>query len=131
MVVSWMKTHWFVITGFSGVFFFGSIATIPWLIVRVPTDYFKLKKSVKQSSRNPILRLLFHLFKNLFGVVFLLMGFIMLFTPGQGFLTVMIGVVLIDFPGKRWLERYLISRPRVFYAVNAIRKKYGNMPFEL
>jgi hypothetical protein len=31
--------------------------------------------------------------------------------PGQGILTVLIGVMLLEFPGKRRLERAIVGRP--------------------
>jgi hypothetical protein len=46
--------------------------------------------------------------------------------PGQGMLTVLIGFVLIDLPGKRRLERKLVGRPRILRAINRLRKRFGS-----
>ena len=69
--------------------------------------------------------------KNGLGLVFLLAGFAMLFLPGQGVLTMLIGVSLIDFPGKRTIERKLIGSPAVLKSINALRRKFGKPPFTL
>ena len=54
----------------------------------------------------------------------------MLFLPGQGLLTMLMGIVLMDFPGKFRLERHLVSRPPVFAAINWIRTQRSAPPLE-
>ena len=75
--------------------------------------------------KNPVLRLFLRLLKNVCGTVFLIAGFIMLFTPGPGVLSVLVGVILCDFPGKRRVERKIIARPRVLAMINRIRSRYN------
>ncbi len=79
-------------------------------------------------DHHPVLRLVGHVVKNLVGVVFLLAGFAMLFLPGQGILTMLIGLSLLDFPGKRRLEGKLIGQPSVLRAINSMREKFGKPP---
>lgn len=55
----------------------------------------------------------------------------MLFTPGPGVLTILIGVMLLNFPGKRRLERKLVERPRVLEAINRLRARFGKAPLIL
>ena len=55
---------------------------------------------------------------------------VMLVVPGQGLLTILIGVMLTDFPGKYALERRLISQPSIFNAINWIRDKAGKEPLK-
>ncbi len=47
----------------------------------------------------------------------------MLALPGQGVLTIIIGLVLMEFPGKYHAERLVINRPSVLAAINWIRVK--------
>ena len=49
----------------------------------------------------------------------------MLFTPGQGILSLLVGVILCDFPGKRKVERKIIERPLVLSTINRIRARYN------
>ncbi len=66
--------------------------------------------------------------KNIIGVVFLLSGFIMLFIPGQGILTILLGISLIDFPGKNRLLLRLLRSPRVNQLIHWCRQKTGRGP---
>lgn len=63
--------------------------------------------------------------KNLVGLVLLIAGIAMLVLPGQGLLTIAVGLVLIDFPGKFRLERWLATRRPVWRSLNWLRKRAG------
>ena len=52
----------------------------------------------------------------------------MLFLPGQGLLTMLLGILFIDFPGKHRLEKKLIQHPKILKAINALRVKGGQAP---
>ena len=94
------------------------------LLISLPSDYFTRKKQVSR-IKNPVLRLFLRVLKNVCGAVFLIAGFIMLFTPGPGILSTLVGVILCDFPGKRSVERKIIARPRVLSMINRIRARYN------
>lgn len=113
--------------------FVGTLAFIPLLVARLPVDYFASPRRHPPPwcARHPGLTLFYHLVKNVLGVLFLVGGFIMLFTPGQGLLSLLIGVSLTDFPGKYRLERALVSRPGVARAVQWMRRKAGREPLQL
>ena len=114
------------------VAFVGTLVAIPVILIRLPSDYFSEKNPrMWMADHHPILRGIGLFIKNAIGVVFLLAGFAMLFLPGQGILTMVIGVSLIDFPGKRNIERKLITLPRVLESINALRNKFGKPPFTL
>jgi UPF0716 family protein affecting phage T7 exclusion len=61
------------------------------------------------------------------GVVLVVLGILMSVpgVPGQGFLTILLGIMLLDFPGKRNLEYKLVSRPQVLNAINKLRHRFG------
>ena len=63
------------------------------------------------------------LFKGKTVIVFSLPG-----VPGQGILTVVVGILLMDFPGKKRLERRIIGIPRVLEAINRLRRNRGREP---
>ncbi|NOX26122.1 MAG: hypothetical protein GXP59_08440 [Deltaproteobacteria bacterium] len=109
---------------FSLVSFIATLIAIPLILVKIPADYF-LETSEKAGLRPAIMTLIG---RNILGFVFLVMGIIMLFTPGQGILTMLIGLSLLNFPGKRRLELNLIRRPQVQRAINWLRAKYGKPP---
>jgi hypothetical protein len=51
--------------------------------------------------------------------------------PGPGLLVALVGIMLLDFPGKRRLVKKAIGRPRVLKALNAWRHRFGKPPFVL
>lgn len=113
--------------------FVSSAIALPWLLTRLPEDYF-LDTDRAIHSRWPQNRVLYwalRVLKNLLGAVLLLAGIVMLVTPGQGILTILAGLWLMDFPGKRRCEHHLIARPKVLASVNWIRHKAGKPPFRV
>ena len=116
----------------SVVLFIGTLIAIPFILVRLSADYFDLRVPRPwMQNHHPVLRIVGHLVKNVIGTVFLFAGFLMLFLPGQGVLTMLIGVSMLDFPGKRKLEAKLISQPAVLSVVNSMRRRRGRPPFVL
>lgn len=111
----------------SGATFVGSLLVIPWLVIRIPCDYFVLEKRRPGfwAQWHPLLRLVLVTLKNMLGLILIMAGVVMLILPGQGLLTILLGVVLMNFPGKYRLERFLISRPPVLRALNWIRFRAG------
>ncbi len=109
--------------GLSLFLFIFTLVAIPLIIVSIPADYFVRDPGSLAERRHPVLRLMGAFIKNFMGAVFIIAGFIMLFIPGQGLLTIMIGLMLMNFPGKRKLELRLIRNQRIREAVDWIRIK--------
>jgi len=119
---------------------FASLATViisaiavPILIRRMPSDYFLEDSAGSEWMRrqHPVLRVTFLILKNLFGAVLVVGGLIMFLTPGQGILTLVAGILLLNFPGKRRFEVWLMSRKPVNRAVDWIRRRAGRPPILL
>ena len=109
--------------------FIGSLIAIPFILVRLPPNYFDERHPRKwMENHHPVLRLIGHVLKNVVGFVLLAAGIAMLVLPGQGILTMLIGISLVDFPGKRQLERKLIGQPAVLNTINKMREKFGQPP---
>lgn len=106
-----------------------SLLIVAVVIVRIPANYFS---SHYQSDFLPnsswLTRWGVVIGKNILGGLLVIAGIIMLIGPGQGILTILIGLIMMDIPGKRPLEARLISRPAVLAAVNGLRAKYGRDP---
>jgi NosR/NirI family transcriptional regulator, nitrous oxide reductase regulator len=115
------------LTAFSIALFVGSIIAVPWLVARIPPDYFMPKANGQNEFRqqHPTASLWWRLLKNVLGVVLLLAGVAMLILPGQGLLTILLGVMLVNFPGKRSLELFIIRRPSISRGVAWIRRRSG------
>lgn len=120
------------LTALSIVFFVGSLIAIPFILVRLPTDFFDTRVPRRwMENHHPALRLLGYLVKNIVGAIFLFAGFLMLFLPGQGILTMLIGITMLDFPGKRKLEARMIGQPAVLNTINNMRQKFGKPPLTI
>ena len=135
-ILIWVRNHeaiipWLAI--FSVLTFIGSLIVIPILVIHIPQKYFLHQKRNPgvNPARNPGLRLVVLIFKNVFGVLFVLAGLAMLVLPGQGLLTILIGVILVDFPGKYALERKIIRQKQILSAVNRLRARAGRAPIQI
>lgn len=109
-----------------------SLLLLPWLLARLPVDYFETD-TIKSPIRmqHPLIYWTGRILKNLIGGVLAVVGVIMLVTPGQGILTLLVGLLLMEFPGKRQLELRLIRRPRVLTTINTMRQKFSQPPLEI
>jgi hypothetical protein len=102
------------LTVLSFVMFVGTLIAIPFVLVRLSADYFDVRvPRFWMHEHHPVLRVVGHIVKNVLGAVFLLAGVLMLFLPGQGILTMLIG------------------QPTVLSVINGLRKKRGKPPFVL
>ncbi|MBM4138260.1 MAG: hypothetical protein FJ244_02070 [Nitrospira sp.] len=117
------------LTVLSIVFFVGSLIVIPFILIRLPADFFDIRVPRPwMEDHHPVLRVFGHLVKNTIGAIFLFVGFLMLFLPGQGILTMLIGISMLDFPGKRKLEAKLIGQSAILNTINGMREKFGKPP---
>lgn len=126
----WLEQHGDLLWWLGGISLGSLVLTallLPVVVVRLPADYFVRKKLTGHGPRNG-LDWVWHIGKNTLGVVFVLAGIAMLVLPGQGLLTILIGILLLDFPGKRKLERAIICRPAILKVVNRMRQKRGRPP---
>jgi hypothetical protein len=99
----------------------------------MPADYFLriTPGAESRQSRHPALRAVLLIAKNLLGGVLFLSGLLMLALPGQGLLSILLGVSLLDFPGKRRLELYIVTRKVVSRTMNWMRARAGRPPLRL
>ena len=105
-----------------------SLGIVSLILVKLPPTYFKEDHPRDfWTERHAAIRMMGIVGKNFLGVVLVGLGIVMSLpgVPGQGLLTILLGIMLLDFPGKRRLEYRLISRPAVLRAVNKLRAKFG------
>jgi hypothetical protein len=105
---------------------------VAYVVVQLPKDYFTAERRPPPESwyEHPALRPIIVIAKNALGFVLIVAGLVMLVVPGQGLLTLAVGLMLIDFPNKFRLERWLAMRPHVWRSINWLRKRFGREPLE-
>ena len=101
------------------------------VLIKMPADYFSQHRPRDfLPDRHLVIRWIGLVIKNLLGLLLVAAGIVMAIpgVPGPGLLTIVFGILLLDFPGKRRLERWMISRPVVLDAINRLRRRYGEAP---
>jgi len=119
---------WLLLGSFGGLVI-GLLLT-PILVTRIPPDYFLYRRRHSADRRYPVLNLILLAVKNVIGAAFVLAGLLLLFLPGQGLITLLLGLMIMNYPGKFALERWLIRRPHVLPALNWLREKYDHPPLK-
>jgi hypothetical protein len=111
-----------------------NLAIVSFILVKLPADYFsKSRKKKFMEGYNPALRVAAVIGKNIGGVLLVALGVVLSLpgVPGQGLLTILLGIMLLDFPGKHRLEQKLLSRPSIVNAINGLRGRFGKPPLKL
>ena len=104
------------------------------VMVKLPQDYFSASHKREFMPDQPwLVRWGAVIAKNLVGVFLVALGIVLSLpgVPGQGFLTILLGLIMLDIPGKRPLEAKIISRPSVLQAINKLRARYNKPPLIL
>jgi hypothetical protein len=97
----------------------------------IPEDYFINKRDSKIKNNNLIAWSLILIIKNLVGYSLILGGIVMLVLPGQGLFTIIIGLMLSNYPGKYSIEKRFIAIPTILKSINWLRKKSNKPPLRL
>ncbi|QFU76607.1 hypothetical protein EY643_13600 [Halioglobus maricola] len=118
------------VTVLSGATFLAALVAVPWVVKRLPQDYFSRPQRLSADEPRGVTAYLLAGLKNLFGAILVLLGILLLFTPGQGLLTLLAGLLLMNFPGKYRLERAVVARKGVFRALNWMRQRQGLPDFD-
>jgi hypothetical protein len=135
-ILEWLRSHEILLGWLSAISVFtfvGSLIAVPWMVVRIPADYFVHRRHFvdRLQTLHPVLRVALLVLKNLCGVLLVLAGVAMLVLPGQGILTILLGLMCLDFPGKFTLERRLARQPPVMRSLNWIRAKAHRPPLQI
>jgi len=101
------------------------------ILIRVSPDYLVVARTHDvRDVRQGVLSWAGIILKNLLGAMLVVLGAILSLPgiPGQGLLTVVAGVLLLDFPGKRRLLLKMLSRPLLLRSINRLRTKFSRPP---
>jgi len=135
-VVAWVREHQalFEVLGVTSLALLVlSLVVFPLVVIQLPQDYFvrHRRDPVRQKRRHPLLWAGIVVAKNLVGLALIGAGIAMLVLPGQGLLTILMGLALTNFPGKYTLERRLVRLGSVGRTLNRVRRLGGRQPLEI
>ena len=115
----------------SAVAMIAAPALAAFVLIRLPADYFRVERPrTVFARRHPLIRGAAQVLKNLTGGAVIALGVVLLLpgVPGPGLVTVVIGVMLIDFPAMCLAERSFIRRPAALRGINRLRRRFGRPP---
>ena len=119
-------------TGSSIALFVGGLAAAAVFAVAMPEDYFTASlEAADPKGAAAAFHMTKRIAKNIIGLVILATGIVLLVVPGPGLVFILIGISLIDFPGKRRLERRFVSNPLVLSRINRMRARFGRPPLKV
>ena len=140
--MDWLNDLWTSLTlgkvllgiGLFALSFAVSLISIAVVMVKIPADYFS-----SHYQRDFLPDSSWHVrwgaiaIKNVVGVLLVLLGILLSLpgVPGQGILTILLGLIMLDIPGKRPLEARIIQRPSVLKAINRFRARYERPPLQV
>ncbi len=111
-----------------------SLGIVSVILIKLPADYFSSAYDRRfWTDRHLALRITAVIGKNILGGFLIVLGIIMSLpgVPGQGLLTILLGIMLLDFPGKDRLEQKLLHRPAIKNSINKLRARFGKPPLVL
>ncbi len=138
-MIEWLTSRWSTISwgslGLAFLMFLVSLAisfvAIGIVMVKIPPHYFAAHHERDFLPDSPwLVRWGAVIAKNVLGIFLILLGIVLSLpgVPGQGILTILLGLIMVDIPGKRPLEARIVQRPAVLKAINRLREKYDKPP---
>ena len=121
--VLWAVGIWALTTVATLVLVAGVVATLPVTYFRDPTE-------PAGTAGTPAAQVVRRTVRNILGVVLIVAGLLLSVpgVPGQGLLTLLAGVVLVDFPGRHRVARAIARWRGVLPAMNHLRARLGRPP---
>jgi hypothetical protein len=116
------------------VSFFVNLAIVSVILVKLPADHFsKTRKTKFWAGPRPAIHAAKVIGKNIAGVFLVALGIVLSLpgVPGQGLLTVLLGIMLLDFPGRDRVEQKLLSKSSIVNTINRLRGRFSKPPLEL
>lgn len=116
------------------VSFLANLGIVSLILVKLPPDHFNQKRKTKfWSGKRPAVHAAKVIGKNIAGVLLVALGVVLSIpgVPGQGLLTILLGIMLLDFPGRHRLEQKLLSKPSIVNTINGLRARFDKPPLEL
>ncbi len=130
VILKWTGENRWKVAIVSVLSFVLTVAGCAVMITNLPANYF-IGSYKERRINNPFVRFFVSLIKNIVGFLLIIVGALMCLLPGQGLLTVLAGLIISDFPGKKRLARRIICIRTVYLTANKIRLHFKRQPLQL
>lgn len=105
-------------------------------VILLPQNFFCRMEATGNNprTRRSLCRILMSVLKNGFGAVLVVLGCLLLVLPGQGLLTLLMGLLLVDVPGKHRLYTAALQRINIepaIHLMNRLRRVCRQPPLQL
>ena len=118
-----------ILAALSLVTFLISLVCIPVLVALLPRDYFHPARPPWSLFSSPAVQVAVLFLRNVIGFLLFCAGVAMLFLPGQGIITIIIGIAVMRFPYKRVILLKATRPHSVRKSLDWIRRKMKKEPF--
>lgn len=112
-----------------------SLVCVPWLLNRLPKDFFtgkaRQQRMRRRREQHPLMMVIIWIIRHCAGLILFAAGLTMLFMPGQGILTILLALSLMDFPGRYKFITLIVQQQDVRRALDWVRRKGGMELFTL
>jgi hypothetical protein len=110
-----------------------TVAAGAFIVLIRPNHFLVRRRGLRRRIQSPALGVLYVVGKNLAGAVLVVLGILLAIpgVPGQGILTILVGLLMLDIPGKRRLELAIVRRPAVLHTINRLRARYHRAPLDV
>jgi len=101
------------------------------VLVRLPSDYLCASRAEDARRTDGTAGFwAWRISRNLLGAILVVVGAVLSLPaiPGQGLITVLAGILLLDFPGRVRLLRKTLGRPLLLRSINRLRAKFSHPP---
>ncbi len=101
-----------------------------YLVLLEPDHFVSRERGLRRKIESPALSIAYLIGKNLLGAVLVVVGVVLSLPgiPGQGLLTILVGLLLLDIPGKRRLELALVRRRSIRRVIDKVRDRFDKPP---
>jgi hypothetical protein len=133
-VIEWLADNAWWLTAVGLLMSVGGIGAMVVLAVAMPADHFMPShRGAEERRHHPVVRFLLRVARNILGAFLLVLGLVLAIpgVPGPGVLFILLGMSLMDIPGKHAMVRYIVSRPLVLKPLNTLRAKWNRPPVQI
>ncbi|MDH5414979.1 MAG: hypothetical protein OEW87_12640, partial [Flavobacteriaceae bacterium] len=124
-IINFFENYAWHVTLISTLIFLLSLISSIAIIINLPADnWIKYHQDPRKIPHSR-----FFVLRNILSVLLFVLGFLMLFLPGQGVLTILIAVFISDLPYRQRIINWIISQDKIQMALNRLRKRFNKEPF--